>query len=148
MWDGHFPNSKSFLNLSLELFDGCHCSRVSGRDFQLSTCSASLLFITGGRGSELLRGAGLWSSAFATPITSVYFDGPDMGMYAERLKRSEGARLFRIRWYGPNRPQGEETVFLELKTHHESWIGDASVKERVAIREEDVARLLDVSDGR
>jgi uncharacterized membrane protein YidH (DUF202 family) len=71
-----------------------------------------------------------------------------MAMYAERLKRSEGAQLLRIRWYGKERPRGDEVVFMELKTHHEKWIGDKSVKERVAIREKDVRHVLDTSTGR
>ena len=67
-------------------------------------------------------------------------------MYSERLKRSEGAQLFRIRWYG-SKPRGEKNVFLELKTHHEKWIGDKSVKERCAIQEKDVSELLDLANG-
>ncbi|KAL7545098.1 hypothetical protein ACHAWF_008452 [Thalassiosira exigua] len=88
----------------------------------------------------------LWTSGLATAINSVYFDSPSMDMYAERLKRAEGAKLFCIRWYGPNKPRGDEIVYLELKTHHKCWIGDPSVKERVAIRDEDVLRLLDFED--
>lgn len=56
-------------------------------------------------------------------------------------QRVEGAQLFRIRWYG-KKPQGNELVFLELKTHHESWINAESVKERVNIFEKDVNRFL------
>ena len=62
--------------------------------------------------SSLANGA-LWTS-FVTSISSVYFDSNDMSMYSERLKRSEGAQLFRIRWYG-SKPRGEKNVFLELK---------------------------------
>lgn len=89
----------------------------------------------------------VWKSRLSTPITSVYFDSPTMSMYDERVKRSEGANLLRVRWYGPSRPGRDERVFLELKTHHECWIGDSSVKERVAVREGDVAGLLDYDDG-
>mmetsp|Transcript_31361 Transcript_31361/g.69501 ORF Transcript_31361/g.69501 Transcript_31361/m.69501 type:complete len:599 (-) Transcript_31361:1895-3691(-) len=70
-----------------------------------------------------------------------------MHMYTERLKRNEGAQLFRIRWYGGARPRGDEPVYLELKTHHEKWIGETSVKERVAVRERDVAQFLDTGSG-
>mmetsp|Transcript_19641 Transcript_19641/g.32197 ORF Transcript_19641/g.32197 Transcript_19641/m.32197 type:complete len:1073 (-) Transcript_19641:9-3227(-) len=94
--------------------------------------------------SSLANGA-LWTS-FVTSISSVYFDSNDMSMYSERLKRSEGAQLFRIRWYG-SKPRGEKNVFLELKTHHEKWIGDKSVKERCAIQEKDVSQLLDFKSG-
>ena len=50
-----------------------------------------------------------------------------MDLYKERIKRSEGAKLFRVRWYG-NKPKGDEQIFLELKTHHECWINDKSGK--------------------
>jgi uncharacterized membrane protein YidH (DUF202 family) len=92
-----------------------------------------------------LTNSSLWTS-FVTSISSVYFDSKDMSMYSERLKRSEGAQLFRIRWYG-TKPCGEKNVFLELKTHHEKWIGDKSVKERCAIQEKDVSQLLDLDNG-
>lgn len=92
-----------------------------------------------------LANSALWTS-FVTSISSVYFDSKDMSMYSERLKRSEGAQLFRIRWYG-SKPRGEKNVFLELKTHHEKWIGDKSVKERCAIQEKDVSQLLDLDNG-
>ncbi len=59
-----------------------------------------------------LANSTLWTS-FVTSISSVYFDSDEMSMYSERLKRSEGAQLFRIRWYG-SKPCGEKNVFLEL----------------------------------
>jgi SPX domain protein involved in polyphosphate accumulation len=90
--------------------------------------------------AQKTEGNKLWDS-LATPINSVYFDSPDMVMYAERIKRSEGAQLFRIRWYG-DKPKGDEPVFLELKTHHEKWINVKSVKERVNILERDVKIFL------
>ena len=92
-----------------------------------------------------LANSSLWTS-FVTSISSVYFDSECMSMYSERLKRSEGAQLFRIRWYG-SKPRGEKNVFLELKTHHEKWIGDKSVKERCAIQEKDVPQLLDIDNS-
>ena len=95
--------------------------------------------------SPSLTDNALWSS-FVTSVSSVYFDSEDMNMYSKRLKRSEGSKLFRIRWYG-SKPRGEKNVFLELKTHHEQWIGDKSVKERCPIQEQDVFELLDRSNG-
>lgn len=86
----------------------------------------------------------LWDQ-LATPITSIYFDSPRMSLYKERLPRHEGAQLLRARWYG-RRPTGEEVIFLELKTHHEKWINTKSVKERVAIREKDMARFLSLEE--
>lgn len=79
-------------------------------------------------------------------ISSVYFDSPSMDLYKERIKRSEGAKLFRVRWYG-DKPSGDDQIFLELKTHHECWINDSSVKERVAIQERHMPTLLDTSTG-
>lgn len=87
----------------------------------------------------------LWTE-LASPISSVYFDSANMDLYKERIKRSEGAQLFRVRWYG-QKPKGNDQIFLELKTHHECWINNKSVKERVAIRERDMPKLIDTSDG-
>jgi len=87
-----------------------------------------------------------WKS-MAAPITSVYFDSDDCELYRERLKRSEGAKLVRVRWYGAKKPGGNSTVFLELKTHHESWINNKSVKERVNIPEKRMNSLIDISSG-
>ena len=39
-------------------------------------------------------------------------------------------------------PQGDQLLFLELKTHHESWTWDKSVKQRVSLRERDMTILL------
>ncbi len=57
--------------------------------------------------------------------------------YHSRIQLIEGAQLFRVRWYGGKRddeeslpvPKGHQ-VFLERKTHHESWVGEESTKER------------------
>ena len=121
------------------------------------------------RDEDLKRSEGdkLWN--MASTISSVYFDSPKMSLYNARVRvradccyslsksvvieashhlphtlprqRIEGAQLFRIRWYG-KKPKGKELVFLELKTHHESWINTKSVKERVNIFERDVNRFL------
>lgn len=82
----------------------------------------------------------IWDT-MTTPITSIYFDSPNMYLYEHRIARNEGAKLFRVRWYG-DKPKGDELVFLELKTHHEQWIADKSVKQRVNLRERDMSKLL------
>eukprot|EP00977_Amphora_coffeiformis_P000354 scaffold98_cov172-Amphora_coffeaeformis.AAC.8 len=82
----------------------------------------------------------LWGN-FSTKISSVYFDSPGLDLYRERLARREGAQLLRARWYG-KRPTSEEPVFLELKTHHESWVQAKSVKERAIILEKDMCAFL------
>jgi len=83
----------------------------------------------------------LWN-CLATPISSVYYDSRKMSLYKERIKRSEGAKLLRARWYGHQKPQGDDIVFLELKTHHEKWVNVKSVKERIAIREKDMGEIF------
>ena len=65
-----------------------------------------------------------------------------MGLYTERLARAEGAKLLRARWYGPTMPQGEQDIFLELKTHHEKWVANKSVKERATIQERDMVTFM------
>jgi len=85
--------------------------------------------------------------AMAAPIASVYFDSRNMDLYKERIKRSEGAQLVRVRWYGAKKPADDKIVFLELKTHHECWIDNKSVKERVNLRQKRMNDLIDISDG-
>eukprot|EP00928_Gymnodinium_smaydae_P021815 TRINITY_DN1853_c1_g2_i1.p1 TRINITY_DN1853_c1_g2~~TRINITY_DN1853_c1_g2_i1.p1 ORF type:complete len:989 (+),score=146.90 TRINITY_DN1853_c1_g2_i1:314-2968(+) len=76
-------------------------------------------------------------------ISSVYFDNPELDCYHERILRQEGARLFRLRWYGDVRtPHGDEQVFVERKTHHESWAVESSVKERFGMKARDVPEYL------
>jgi len=67
----------------------------------------------------------------AGAITSVYLDTPSCAHYHQRIRRDEGARLYRLRWYGLS-PEGSD-VFVERKTHHEDWTGERSSKERFAI---------------
>ena len=75
------------------------------------------------------------------PISSVYLDSSDMKCYENRLARNEGAQLFRFRWYGLD-PSKMPCIFVERKTHHESWSGDKSVKERYPVQYEQVSDLL------
>jgi SPX domain protein involved in polyphosphate accumulation len=51
------------------------------------------------------------------------------------LDKSPGAVALRLRWYGTGEPT---LVFVERKTHRDSWTGDESVKERFNIKPEDV----------
>jgi SPX domain protein involved in polyphosphate accumulation len=83
----------------------------------------------------------LWAS-LATKISSIYFDSLDGTLYHDRIRRSEGAQLFRVRWYG-EKPSGDEKLFLELKTHHEPWTQASSVKERVNLCEKHMSLFLD-----
>ena len=106
---------------------------VYGKKGTLTTKSSRL--------TRVSEGDKLWTS-MVTPITSVYFDAPDMSMYKKRLARLEGAELLRARWYGPKMPQGDGIIFLELKTHHEKWVANQSVKERAAVQERDMRAFL------
>ncbi len=48
---------------------------------------------------------------------------------------ADHATLAGIRWYGPGEPK---KVYIERKTHRESWKGEESVKERISINDEKV----------
>jgi len=93
------------------------------------------------------KGKGEFWKSMASPISSVYFDSENLDLYRERIKRSEGAQLVRVRWYGNNKPNENALVFLELKTHHECWISNKSVKERVTIAQYRMKDMIDVSGG-
>jgi SPX domain protein involved in polyphosphate accumulation len=55
---------------------------------------------------------------------SVYLDNGRMELYKGRLDKTPGAIALRLRWYGPGDPKD---VFVERKTHRESWTGELSV---------------------
>jgi SPX domain protein involved in polyphosphate accumulation/uncharacterized membrane protein YidH (DUF202 family) len=73
-------------------------------------------------------------------VNSVYLDNDSMELYHGRLDKTPGAIALRMRWYGTGTP---ETVFVERKTHRESWAGELSVKERFIIPEKQVQPLID-----
>ena len=62
-----------------------------------------------------------------------------MELYNGRLDKTPGAIALRHRWYGTGTP---ELVFVERKTHRESWAGEVSVKERFIIPESKVPSLM------
>lgn len=72
-------------------------------------------------------------------VSSTYLDNHAMELYQGRLEKSPGAIALRMRWYGSGTP---ETVFVERKTHRESWAGEVSVKERFVIPERQVKSLI------
>eukprot|EP00980_Cylindrotheca_fusiformis_P007686 scaffold1617_cov99-Cylindrotheca_fusiformis.AAC.4 len=90
---------------------------------------------------ESLEDDKLWKN-LSSKISSVYFDSRSMCLYKDRIVRKEGAQLLRARWYG-QKPTGDEKVFLELKTHHEKWVGATSVKERATVMEKHMAAFLE-----
>lgn len=72
-------------------------------------------------------------------VSSVYFDNSLLELYHGRLDKKPGAIAIRIRWYGPHDP---ELVFIERKTHKESWKGEVSVKERFTLNHLQVMAFL------
>lgn len=79
-------------------------------------------------------------SGDAQLINSVYLDNSSLELYHGRLDKRPNAIALRVRWYGPDEPS---EVFVERKTHKETWQGDESVKERFALREDQVLMYLD-----
>jgi uncharacterized membrane protein YidH (DUF202 family) len=74
-------------------------------------------------------------------INSVYFDNDSLELYHGRLDKKPGAIALRIRWYGNGDPG---KVFMERKTHRESWKGEESVKERFTIDDAKVVPFLEM----
>jgi len=72
-------------------------------------------------------------------LNSVYLDNSSLELYHGRLDKKPLAIAMRIRWYGPNDPA---VVYFERKTHHESWTGEESVKERFEIEGKHVMPFL------
>eukprot|EP01048_Picozoa_sp_COSAG05_P018960 COSAG05_NODE_2871_length_2554_cov_14.393140_2_plen_399_part_00 len=70
---------------------------------------------------------------------SVYLDNEARELYNARLDKTPGALAIRLRWYDVGEP---DVVFVERKTHRESWAGEVSVKERFALNAGDVVPFL------
>jgi len=70
---------------------------------------------------------------------SVYLDNDQLELYQGRLDKTPGAIALRLRWYGANEPS---LVFVERKTHRDSWTGEVSVKERFIVNESEVVQLF------
>mmetsp|Transcript_23822 Transcript_23822/g.43199 ORF Transcript_23822/g.43199 Transcript_23822/m.43199 type:complete len:676 (-) Transcript_23822:120-2147(-) len=75
-------------------------------------------------------------------LSSVYFDSPDAVSYQERIRREEGARLVRFRWYGENFQEDDKEIYVERKIHHEGWGGAKSAKERCIIPQKDIFEFM------
>ncbi|KAL3141644.1 hypothetical protein ABBQ32_004873 [Trebouxia sp. C0010 RCD-2024] len=74
-------------------------------------------------------------------INSVYLDNSSMELYHGRLDKKPNALAIRIRWYGS--PEPGDTVFVERKTHRESWKGEESVKDRITLPKGKIVEFLD-----
>ena len=73
-------------------------------------------------------------------VNSIYLDNDALELYRGRLNKLPGAIAIRFRWYGTRTPK---TVFIERKTHQDSWTGNVSVKERFTVSAEEVESILD-----
>lgn len=74
---------------------------------------------------------------------TVYLDSNDLKVYHARLRREDGARLLRLRWYGTRRPDdASQVIYVEKKTHRERWTGERSVKERSNVQQGLLAGFL------
>lgn len=74
-------------------------------------------------------------------INSVYLDNSSMELYHGRLDKKPNALAIRIRWYGSAEPG--DLVFVERKTHRESWKGEESVKDRIMLPKTKIVEFLD-----
>ena len=79
--------------------------------------------------SAVASGPGVAADSQMT--SSVYLDNVSLGLYHNRLKKQPHSIAVRLRWYGLEPEEGP--VFVERKTHRESWTGDESVKERFVL---------------
>jgi len=93
-----------------------------------------------GRGSSA---TGDFDVSDSSLITSVYFDNDQLDVYHGRLAREEGETLVRTRWYGEAPADGSDTpIFVERKTHHESWVAESSIKERFPLQANLLSRYV------
>ena len=58
----------------------------------------------------------------------LYLDNVNLGLYHNRITKHPHSIAVRLRWYGTDPENGK--VFVERKTHRDSWTGEESVKER------------------
>lgn len=88
--------------------------------------------LTAFRAGDSMEGASVPITPADSQLTSsVYLDNVNLGLYHTRITKQPHAIAVRLRWYGLSPTAG--TVFVERKTHRESWTGEESVKERFAL---------------
>jgi len=75
-------------------------------------------------------------------VSSVYLDNDQGDCFHNRVLRMENATLIRYRWYGHNTGSDDQSVFIERKTHHESWSGLDSTKERFSLPQGYIGKYL------
>ena len=70
---------------------------------------------------------------------SVYLDNASKELYNGRIDKTPQALAVRLRWYDTGEPS---LVFVERKTHKDSWSGELSVKERFTLPESQVVAFM------
>eukprot|EP00742_Colponemidia_sp_Colp-10_P005749 GILJ01006144.1.p1 GENE.GILJ01006144.1~~GILJ01006144.1.p1 ORF type:complete len:1035 (-),score=198.45 GILJ01006144.1:482-3319(-) len=105
-----------------------------------------LLFGSGEKAADRLEEiskTGVRNVTDSSAISSVYVDSPDFLCYHSRLEQKEDAFLVRYRWYAHGDILGtNKEMFIERKTHHESWVEADSLKERFPMRERNLVDWL------
>ena len=71
---------------------------------------------------------------------SVYLDNQMLDLYHGRINKNLGSQAIRLRWYGTG--DHPSLVFVERKTHRDSWTGEESVKERFTLKEAQVVPFI------
>ena len=79
------------------------------------------------------------SNDATTPVVST--KRPNTHRYHGRLDKTPGAIAVRFRWYHTDRPEGG-IIFVERKTHNDTWTGNPSVKERFTLKEHQIGPFL------
>ena len=82
-------------------------------------------------GEEIVAAPKPGVAADSQMTSSVYLDNVNLGLYHNRLQKQPHSIAVRLRWYGLDPTGG--VVFVERKTHRESWTGEESVKERFTL---------------
>eukprot|EP00210_Caulerpa_lentillifera_P006443 g6155.t1 len=75
-------------------------------------------------------------------VSSIYFDNEELLTYHDRLVREHGASLVRLRWYGDQSINSEDSVFVERKVHKDGWTGEESYKERAPLQGKEVLDFI------
>lgn len=79
-------------------------------------------------------------SGDAQLTNNVYLDNSSLELYHARLDKRPGGMALRLRWVGPEDP---DQVFLERKTHRETWKGDESIRDVLKLKAPDVVPFLE-----
>ena len=91
-------------------------------------------------GEEMVSSPGPGVASDSQMTSSVYLDNVNLGLYHTRLQKQPHSIAIRLRWYGLDPTGG--VVFVERKTHRESWTGEESVKERFTLPHDLVVPFL------